>query len=253
MSRFLLAEFQVNHILEQPNGRKMEQALKTIPQSLHSRYNEAIDRINGLGEGWRKLAFGVLAWIFNAARPLRPRELREAVAIEANDTKIEEDYLTKKSDLTDICGGLVMIDENSQTVRFVHHTVQEFFFMNPAILDGAHAMMAKTCLTYLCFDSFGEIGDGQISAGFLARRLQGNAFYEYAARNWGYHVRFCQEDDSVLESVRKFSRSNGCMQSALHIFFTSPGGFCMLLTAGLTTLQIRGVRCLLRRNWVYCT
>lgn len=198
----------------------MLQALDTIPGDIYCTYTEALERIHSLDKDRKKLALDVLAWVFNAARPLRPKELREAVAVEENDTTIEDYFLTDENTLIDICSGLVMIDENSQTVRFVNHTVHEYFEKNPNILQGAHAMISKTCLTYLCFDVFQAAPGGGISLNFLVRRIKENALYEYAARNWGYHTKFCQDDNSVLESVRKFSKSSNRMESALHVFFT---------------------------------
>lgn len=91
--------------------------MNTIPQGLHDIYREAIQVIHSLGDDRKKLALDVLAWVFSAVRPLKPRELQVAVAVEEADTEIEADFLTDESTLIDVCGGLVSIDENSQRVR----------------------------------------------------------------------------------------------------------------------------------------
>lgn len=197
----------------------MRKALNSIPEGLHVTYRETIKNINQLGEDRKKLAYDVLAWIFSAARPLKPRELQEAVALEDDDTTIEEDFLTDERTLIDICGGLVAIDENSQTVRFVHYTVQEYFECNPTILDGAHAMIAQRCLQYLSLDCFDIDQEWDLQNEWLQIRIKENALYEYAARNWGYHTGFVQQDNRVLQKVRRFSSSGHRVQSALYLFF----------------------------------
>lgn len=158
-------------------------------------------------------------WIFSAARPLDPRELQEAVALEEDDTTIEPDYLTDESALIDICCGLVSIDENSRTVRFVHYSVQEYFESNPAILHGSHAMIAKTCVTYLSLDRFAETPKQDRENEWLQSRVEGYPLYNYAARNWCYHTCFVEQDTQVLDKLIKFSRSGPRVQTALHLFF----------------------------------
>lgn len=195
----------------------MRKALNTIPEGLHDIYREAIQVIHGLDGDRRKLALDVLAWIFSAARPLNPRELQEAVALEEDDTTLEADFLTDESTLIDICGGLVTIDEHSRTVRFVHYSVQEYFEKNPDILYGSHSLIAKTCLTYLSLGYFEE------SLGPLPNplysRLHDYALYSYAAVNWGFHTSFVQDDPQILEKIRAFSGSGHRVGSALYTFF----------------------------------
>lgn len=79
----------------------MRRALNTIPQGLHDIYR-------------KKLALDVLSWVFSAVRPLKPRELQVAVAVEEDDTEIEADFLTDESTLIDVCGGLV---QSMRTVK----------------------------------------------------------------------------------------------------------------------------------------
>jgi len=68
----------------------------------------------------------------------------------------------------------------------VHYTTQEYF-KRTSSFPNAETDITVTCVTYLSFDTF--------AAGFcptheeLEARLQLNPLYEYAARNWGYHVR----------------------------------------------------------------
>lgn len=205
----------MKHILLQTSGRKIRKALNTIPEGLHDIYRQAIEVIHRLGGDRTKLALDVLAWVSSAARPLDPRELQEAVALEEDDTTIEPDFLTDESTLIDICGGLVSIDENSRTVRFVHYSVQEYFENNPGVLSGAHTMIALTCLTHLSLDCFAEAPD---EMDWLSSRVKENALYDYAARNWGYHTSFVGKDTRVLEKLLTFSNSGPRVETAIHLF-----------------------------------
>ena len=95
------------------------------------------------------------------------------------------------------------VDKESQIVRLVHHTTQEFFESNVGtFFPEAHVRLTRTCLTYLCFDEFArgpcDFGlfdspikvKGPIAASrIFTTRLLRNPFMEYAARHWADHAR----------------------------------------------------------------
>jgi hypothetical protein len=71
--------------------------------------------------------------------------------------------------------------------------------------------IATTCITYLLFDDF-ETGFCPTDEEFESR-LQLNALYDYAARNWGYHARAASTEVEqltldLLESETKASGSS---------------------------------------------
>lgn len=179
--------------------------------------------IHSLGDNRKKLALDVLSWVFSAVRPLKPRELQVAVAVEEDDTEIEADFLTDESTLIDVCGGLVSIDENSQRVRFVHYSVQEYFENNPDVLSGAHTMIALTCLTYLSFDCFANTPSRMRMVSWLRPRVRKHALYSYAARNWDHHICIVEQDTHVLEKLVTFSDSGLRMETAVQFCLGFPG------------------------------
>jgi ankyrin repeat protein len=165
-------------------------------------YQHTMDRINGQQVGRRRLASNALYWITSAKRPLSTLELQHALAVVPGDSELDEDNIRDIDLIVSVCGGLVTIDENSNVIRLVHYTTQEFFDKQEDWLKNADTHVAKICTTYLSFSVF-ESGICENNRTFK-ERLRLNPLYSYAARNWGYHankVQTCQQEvESFLES-----------------------------------------------------
>ncbi|KAF3211902.1 hypothetical protein TWF106_010085 [Orbilia oligospora] len=193
--RFLLAHLYFEAI-------KKAKTLKTINQMLEgfsssrgasnsaydSTYSAIMEKIRTNDEVSVPIAFKVLIWITCASRRLTKKELQHAIAVEPEEpTGIDNDNIPDIEDLISPCLGLVTIDEESNVVRLIHYTAQEYFertkqywFSNP------HDYLAKTCLIYLSYDSF-KSGPYWEVYDFI-ERMSSNALYGYAATNFAYHV-----------------------------------------------------------------
>ena len=152
--------------------------------ALKEAYNGAIERIKGQLYEEFELAKNVLSWITYAQRPLTTKELSHALAVEANESKLDEENIPDVEDMVSVCAGLVTVDEESNIIRLVHYTTQEYFEhikedWNPY----AQQNIALTCLTYLSFETFGT-GSCPCDTDF-EDRLSRNRFLNYAARYWG--------------------------------------------------------------------
>jgi hypothetical protein len=146
-------------------------------------YEEAMNRIPH-----QELEFAkqVLSWITYAKRPLTTSELQCALAVE--DGMPELDDLPRLEDIVSVCVGLVTIDEESDIIRLVHYTTQEYFERTQNCwFPNAETEITTICVTYLSFKAF-EHGFCQTEDEFQ-ERLQLNQFFDYAARNWGHHAR----------------------------------------------------------------
>jgi hypothetical protein len=87
-------------------------------------------------------------------------------------------------DILDVCAGLVVIENESQVIRIVHFTAQEFFRRSPgSLFPDADTQISKTCLAYLSFDVFRE--SLCISPEEIEARPQLFPFLNYAAHHWG--------------------------------------------------------------------
>ena len=127
-----------------------------------------------------QLARKILTWLTYSLRPLRVTELQHALALEPEDTFLDEDALPDEGLLISLCAGLVAIDKESDIIRLVHHTTQEYFERSRMDLfpDG-HREIAHTCLTYLSLEKFATPFDKGSAA--WDKHLEDDAFLGYAA------------------------------------------------------------------------
>jgi hypothetical protein len=156
-----------------------------------------MERIEGQIADSQELAKQVLSWIACAKRPLTTSELRHALAVEIGESELDEDNLPEVEDMVSVCAGLVIVDEESDIIRLVHYTTQEYFERTwISWFPNAHRDIATICVTYLSFDCF-QTGFCLTDEDFEAR-LRLNLLYSYTARNWGYHVRAASIEEEPL-------------------------------------------------------
>jgi ankyrin repeat protein len=163
-------------------------ALENLPNELDSTYDEAMERIQNQDDDDVTLATRVLSWISYALRPLAIQELKHALAVEEGDKEIDEEAIPEEELLTSICGGLVTIDHESNVIRLVHYTTQEYFDKNRlTIFPDGETRITATCVTYLSFNVFDNGKPGNYLE--TERFQQRNPFLSYAANSWGIHAR----------------------------------------------------------------
>ena len=163
-------------------------------------------RIDDQKSGFRVLAKRVLSWITYAKRPLTTSELRHALAVNIGDQELDEDNLRDIDDIVSVCLGLVTVDEETEIIRLIHYTTQEYFERTQKEwFPNAETNITKVCVTYLSFRAF-ESGFCPTDAEF-EQRLRLNQLYDYVAHNWGNHARsaltLCQQVIDFLENELK--------------------------------------------------
>ena len=147
-----------------------------------------MERINSQIKDQKELAKQVLSWITYAKRQLTTTELQHALGVEVAEAKLDEDNLSQIEDIISVCAGLVTVDEESNIIRLVHYTAQEYFERTrKTLFPRAESDITITCVTYLLFDEF-ESGVCRNDKEF-EQRLQSNKLYDYASHNWGHHAR----------------------------------------------------------------
>ncbi|KAK0644279.1 hypothetical protein B0T16DRAFT_195007 [Cercophora newfieldiana] len=197
---FLLAQLHLKSLTGKRSAKTFKQALGRIATrsgGYDEAYNDVMERIFSQDEEYVTLAKDTLSWICFATRPLSVLELRQALAIEVGESQLDEDNMPETDTILSVCAGLVTIDEQSDVIRLVHYTTQEYLKQTSATwLPDAHAVIAKGCITYLAFDEFGlgELESLKLSPGNyddkdieLYREIWRRRLYCYAAENWGYH------------------------------------------------------------------
>ena len=204
-------------ILEMSTKSQRRRALETLPTGLYSSYKGIIARIRECPrESQGKLGMGVLMWLHFAYRPLKLEELQHALAVEKSHTEFDADNIPSQKVLLEYTLGLVLVDEETSTVRFVHYTLEEYLrkYAREGLPNGCSSI-AETCLTYL---NFGELRQPCASNNSLEEKIIKYPFLNYAARYWGTHIKQ-ESNDGLTELVKTLvdheSGSPPCAMQAL--------------------------------------
>jgi ankyrin repeat protein len=199
VTRFLLAQLHLESLAKKHTRRSVRATLETLPQKLDDTYSDALERIYSHQDPEdTRLAMRILTWITFASRPLSVRELQHGLAVMDLDNSqapiVDEDSLPQPELLVVVCSGIVAVDKESNIVRLVHYTTQEYFdrVRSEKFPDGQRHMMVS-CLRYLQLPNFadGPAPTDEAMAGCLAD----NALLSYASQYWGHHARGLLESE----------------------------------------------------------
>lgn len=230
---FLLAQLHLDSLAGKRSPKALRTCLANLPSgsgAYHRAYDHAVERIERQHDDQVELAKQVLSWITCAMRPLTTAELQHALAVEPDTMELDEENLPDIRDMVTVCAGLVTVDRESDVIRLVHYTTQQYFERTKALLSpNSEADITKTCITYLSYDEF---DDGPCKTHDEFRlRLSTNKFYDYAANFWGYHAREVQKEcqDKIVNFLRSGSKAQASSQALrlsqyrYHFFQTSDG------------------------------
>ena len=245
-ARFLLAQLHMDSLRDKTSAKLAKKALETLPKgsnALDLAYDGAMQRVEDQMEGFRLRAKQLLGWLTYSERLMTVKEVQHALAIEPGTPEFDEDSLDDIDEVLGFCAGLVIIDEETQIIRLVHYTTQEYFRRNGGkILASAQQENAISCLTYLLYEEFGagwvvgEVGQEERSGGdedqdtiriedededededeelkFVKARIHKYPFLKYAARYWASHAKTC-EQQNVKELTMSFMKDDSRVSSA---------------------------------------
>ncbi|KAL3496633.1 hypothetical protein BJX62DRAFT_250414, partial [Aspergillus germanicus] len=214
---FLLAKLHLTSFLDKISIRDVKDTIKSLPRGFDGydqSYLEAMNNIQSQRQGLRELATKVLSWICCSRRLLLARELQHALAVKDKHTDFDKMSIPDMGLIVSVCKGLVIVDGERGTIRLVHYTTQQYFERTwQQWFHDAHERLAETTLRYLTFDTF-ESGSCPTGTEFKAR-LDQYVLYDYAARNWAYHVRIAsfEETSLVLKLLEDENRLSGSAQA----------------------------------------
>ncbi|KAJ7851874.1 ankyrin repeat-containing domain protein [Mycena leptocephala] len=159
---FLLAKLHIDSLMTKQNVAAVKEALTNLSSNLDGAYDAIVNRINQQSEDDRQLAFRTLLWVVHAKAPLRPSQLKEALAVEPGATTLDPDRQTDIDIILSLCAGLVVVEEAEDQVRLVHYTTQTYFDLAPVqtrLFPRAQCEITLTCITYmsLTFETFSEM------------------------------------------------------------------------------------------------
>ena len=244
--RFLLGALHVESLRDRTNAKMVKKALDTLPKgsdALSFAYDGAMQRLENQREGFQLLAKRLLGWLTYSERLMTVKEVQHALAIEPETPDLDEDNLSDIGEIVGFCAGLVIIDEETQIIRLVHYTTQEYFRQNgDRLLASAQQDIAISCLTYLLYDRFEdgwvfgadskkepdheEYGSDVLTTAYFLRsglskrtlghRLQKYPFLNYAARYSAIHTNRCGQR-TVKELMIHFAKDDRKVASASQV------------------------------------
>lgn len=91
----------------QPNKPAVKKTLGTLPGGIFQYYDEAVQRIEAQEESLCNLAKQAISFISHAKRPLRVKEIHQALGVWPGDTGLVEGQCVADTLLINMCAGLV--------------------------------------------------------------------------------------------------------------------------------------------------
>lgn len=179
-------------------------------------YDKTIIRIESQDHQKVERARQVFSWMSFAERPLTIREMQYALAVEPDDTDLDEEALPNENALLSVCCGLVVVEQESNIVRFVHFTSETYIeHIRQTQYPSAQRMLSEACLTYLSFKVF---ACGACANYELETRIRVNPLLEYAAQHWGNHARKALEQGlNIDKMILEFLRIKGNVGSSVQV------------------------------------
>ena len=80
-------------------------------------------------------------------------DLRVVLAVDPEDTELDQEALIHDDLLVSVCAGIVTIDEGSNIIRLVHYTTQAYMeSIQARQFPNAQSKIVITCHAYLSFN-----------------------------------------------------------------------------------------------------
>ena len=173
-------------------------------------YGVTLGRIREQGGEKARLGMAALMWISNSERPLAADELCHALSVKIGSPNLDADNVPSIGTLLACCQGLIAVEKETSTVRFIHFTVQEYLRVHFELFGSAHSTMAETCLNYLNSQQVKALSPTYYSY-FWNRDLQSTPFLEYSALYWGRHAKRQTSDRAKFLALKLFEDDNNGM------------------------------------------
>ena len=147
--------------------------------------------------------------------------------MEDGDSSFDNDSVTDRSTLVEICQGLISVHTVSETVRFSHFTMKEFLHGRLDIFESPSLpqhLITTTCLTYLTI----SLPEVRYSNQDLSATIDGDApsFLNYATENWHLHLHHylavsdqAPQDTKMLHKLETLLASQRRIQALLKVDF----------------------------------
>lgn len=152
---FLLPALQIDAILSNDTKSGVRRQLENLSTNLNELYTATIWRIMTQPEHRQITAKKTLMWLSHAKRQLKVPQLLHALSIRLEDPvpNLDTDDTLHPKTVLDSCCGLVVIEPDSNTIKFNHFTVEEYLRSYEAhglfTTDECELLISETLLTYM--------------------------------------------------------------------------------------------------------
>lgn len=204
---FQWVKCQLQSVLLGKTPKEIRAALANVPPTLEQTY---CNELMSVPEDQKYLVRRIFLWLTFAPMPMTPKELYEAILIEEDSTTIDEDWrLLYPMEILHSCGKLIRHGSNNGPVTLAHSSVRSYL-TSPQLRDSparyfaidpgtAHTMLARYCLTYLCFENFQ--GGRCDRYGDVLQRFADWPMLRYSARAFPEFARLFSKSASSMDAV----------------------------------------------------
>lgn len=171
-------------------------------------YDDTMQRINKQQPGFRDLARNALCWLSHAKRQLKTLELQHALAVhmELDSGSVPQEFdagnIPEIELIVSRCHGLVTVDEESDVIRLVHYTTQEYLDqIRQEWFPEAETTITNVCTSYLTMNQFSwayTYGSDELNRSEIEEKLQMYPFFGYACVNWRHHARETDYSSQII-------------------------------------------------------
>ncbi|KAH7096031.1 hypothetical protein FB567DRAFT_514046 [Paraphoma chrysanthemicola] len=234
---FLWVALQINCICSLQTDDEIRTALAHLPNDLSETYARIVHSRRAYAAKYQRRIFEFIA---AAERPLKTREIQEALSVAPGDTTWSASKLINDvSSALASCGCLVAVDEDELTVRFVHPTVQQYLFEqyeNPlgkgVSAASCHAALADVIVTYLSYGVFGTdvstFRMRQIDVGDAPAQIVGSALSRGGVQTIALNLLKMRrkQDVDIGKVVAQEMSARKTMELPVHLFFLYAEQYC---------------------------
>ncbi|MCJ1403377.1 hypothetical protein MMC11_006600 [Xylographa trunciseda] len=148
---FLIPALHIDRLLESTSRAEIEETLENITGTIGDAYASTLSRIQNLPRARKELALDTLMWLSHSKRPLRFAELQEALAVRIGSKNINHKAYVSAKVVVNTCLGLIIIERESEIVRLMHPTLEEYLESSQDLFDDPIVKISRILLTYLRF------------------------------------------------------------------------------------------------------
>ncbi|KAJ4245726.1 hypothetical protein NW762_013850 [Fusarium torreyae] len=157
---FLWVALQLDSLCDESSDDAIREAIHDLPRDLTETFERNLTKANSKDSKGHHIR--IFKLLVGARQLLTTEELREAASVTVgNAIWNPNQHINNIHAALKFCGSLVMVDEEDDTVRFIHHSARSFCLNSPRNAAEwtftefeADKAMAETVVTYLSYNVF---------------------------------------------------------------------------------------------------